>query len=345
MLASGNGPTTAESIELLSQRAKTLTEGSASSNQVQVDQSVDPKGLLDHFVTFTDYLWMGSLVCQDLLQRHAVRLALDSTCLLHAMLSISAHHLAAQAPVNQQHYRFAGVMHYGLALQSYSASLGSETESTDIDALFSCCLILTLIAYANLSAEAIDASTSYSNGGLSLDIAGIQAISGFRTLEEAFASKHVLETSIWKPIIWKCLQNREAFDGASNIPSVPPNTLAGLKRLYYEGQQGSIASPYEAPLKSLYVMMQFDNSPDILSVTFCFNMQLDAPFLQRLREKDPKALLLLCYWHAIIVQVDQWWAHDTAKSEGLKLLDYLRDTPDPPIQALLKFPSERLGVR
>lgn len=61
-----------------------------------------------------------------------------------------------------------------------------------------------------------------------------------------------------------------------------------------------------------------------------------------LEKKDPTALLLLCYWYAIGARIGQWWMVDSAKLDGMKLLNFLRETPSTDIQELLKFPSANL---
>lgn len=73
--------------------------------------------------------------------------------------------------------------------------------------------------------------------------------------------------------------------------------------------------------------------------TYCFFTRgIDSRFIAMLEKKDLKALLILCYWYAIGARISQWWMVDSARLDGLKLLNFLQEIHDADIQELLKFP-------
>jgi hypothetical protein len=59
-----------------------------------------------------------------------------------------------------------------------------------------------------------------------------------------------------------------------------------------------------------------------------------------LLEKDPRALLILGYWFAILCKLNQWWIDDRAKLECRSICMYLEHNDDHRIVGLLEFPAE-----
>jgi hypothetical protein len=303
--------------------------------------SVDPSELLNHFVNTVEPLWMGSAECQRLLQQNAPRLALDSQFLLHAILAFSAYHIAELCPA-QQHYTTVGGLHYSYALQSYRKSL--DDESTDTDALFACCLLLTLLSFKHLSDDMCNTGTVNDQESFALDTVGIRFIRGPRVLSDTFARRSTLNQGIWKPVIRHC--DEYSVENQGMLASCPgaSQSLAGLEVLCRGDEMGE---PYRTALASIRLLMQsyVSSKQDMAEFTFCFAIQLDPQFLHLVEESALKAFLVLCYWYALVTHVDQWWAHRTAKIEGLKLLHYLRNTGDSAIQALLDYPSQLLSAK
>jgi hypothetical protein len=56
-------------------------------------------------------------------------------------------------------------------------------------------------------------------------------------------------------------------------------------------------------------------------------------------QKDPRGLLLLAYWFALVKQVGQWWIVERARSECMAIVRYLAELQDPTITPLLAFPA------
>lgn len=81
---------------------------------------------------------------------------------------------------------------------------------------------------------------------------------------------------------------------------------------------------------------------DVIVTYFFFVRGFDSRFISLLERKDPKALLLLCYWYVMGARIGQWWMVDSAQLDGMKLLNFLRENPSPEIQELLEFPLASL---
>ena len=80
-------------------------------------------------------------------------------------------------------------------------------------------------------------------------------------------------------------------------------------------------------------------------------------FYALLRTRDPRALVILAYWFALMCGggggggggVRQWWIVGRVKSECVAICSYLKHnhccaTDDPRIRALLHFPARLCGV-
>ncbi len=311
------------------------------SSSTSYHQGVDPLELINHFFQTTQLLWMGSPQCQDLLQQYTPRLALGSSFLLHAMLAFSAYHLAVLRPEQRQH-KIAGELHYSLALQSYGQAL--DDESVDADALFACCLLLTMLSFEHLSNDLDDGDNPKSQKSLALDTVGIRFIGGPRILAEAFTRRSMLNQGLWKPLTRHCEEYLIANDNIlAGVPGAS-RSMAGLEAVC---RGNEVSGPFETALTSLRLLMQcyVSDRQEMVECTFGFAIKLDHRFLRLVEGNAPKALLVMCYWYALVMQVNQWWACRTAQIEGIKLLRSLRDTADFTIQGLLDFPAELLNAQ
>jgi hypothetical protein len=299
--------------------------------------------LLDHFVKPNETLWMGSAKCQKLFQQHGPRLALKSPFLLHAILSISAHHLDTLFPGGLE-YRQVGASHYSSSLSLYVMAL-QDLENVNVDAIFACCLLLSLIAFRNIASGASD-SVSGTNEKRLVDIAALKSIRGFQILQSIPSLRLKFATSIWRPIMDEC------FDHRQHLLESPFNSVKGfgimtaLESLCRDqGEPASHITALEPALDMLRMLMKDESDQtQTIGVLFCFTKTLDGQFLTLLEQQDPKAALLVCYWYSLMAQIDQWWALDSAKTEAWKLLGFLQRVPDPRLQALLQFPLEQLEI-
>lgn len=302
---------------------------------------LSPLELLNHFYQTTDLLWMGSTQCQDILQRYTPQLALNSSFLAHAILAFSASHIAALSP-ERRRYEIAGIWHYSLALQSYRQAINDET--IDADALFACCILLTLLSFKQISNDLCSAEFSKGQKRFVLDTVGIRFLSGPRILADAFACQSMLTQDLWEPLIRHC---KEYLVENNNVLATSPRAYQAMAGLEAVCRGEELSSHFDSALTSLRLLMQcyVSDRHEMVELTFRFSMKLDPRFLRSVEQNAPKALLVMCYWYALVMQIDQWWASRTALVEGRKLLCSLRNTADSSIHALLDFPTDLLNAR
>jgi len=294
--------------------------------------------LLDHFMHTNHRIWIGGPSCQTILQQHGPRLTVEAPYLRFAILSFSAYHLATIRPRTKR-YDLAGAIYYNCALQSYSAALHNP-GAAEVDALFGCSILLSMIAYKNL------ASSSRRRRDPSVDeepvpnITELRAMAGCRILKGVPALQPKLGQSV---MIGQCEKDQPGY-----LESVAEYSekLAIVERLerFCKVDEGATTPEgvHDAALSSVRRLMLSEVGDGMISTYFFFTRGFDSRFLSLLEVKDPKALLLLCYWYAIGARIGQWWMVDSARLDGIKLLNFLRENTSTEIQALLKFPSASL---
>lgn len=114
-----------------------------------------------------------------------------------------------------------------------------------------------------------------------------------------------------------------------------------------ESDSSDTTSPYHVPLSILAQLFPQRASDRNVSRFLTFVAQLPAPFRRLLERRDPRALLLLAYWHAKVARRPSWWVRRRSVVEGLAICDYLsgprcRDAAGPDVVALLEWPRREL---
>lgn len=288
--------------------------------------------LLDHFMHTTHHLWIGGPSCQMILQQHGPRLAVEAPYLRFAMLSFSAYHLATVRRKTKK-YELAGAIYYSCALQSYSTALHNP-GAADVDALLACSVLLGMIAYKNLTSSPQRRGPS-ADKELVPNIIGLQAMAGFRIFKGMPALQPKLGQSV---MIGKCEKNQPSYLKSVAEYSERLATVEKLERFCNVDRRATtLEGVHDAALSSLRHLMLSEVGDGIIATYCFFTRGFDSGFISMLERKDPKALLLLCYWYVMGARIGQWWMVDSAKLDGMKLLNILRENPSTDIQELLKF--------
>jgi hypothetical protein len=314
-----------------------MERSSAATVDAAGDRLEGSLELVYHFFNYTNVTWLGSQLCQQILQREGGRLALKAPYLLHAIIAVSAHHLSYLHPTERQ-YSIAAQAQYSLLLSSYISAL-EDIETANANALFASCMILNFIAFNNIAAD----QTPTKNGDklLVLDIASLRSIRGFQILQESPGIEAKLDQSIWKPLMAECV-NHPLANPLDAIPS--KNSPIFHKLVQLCSDENGVMDAYEPSLQKIRLLMAQEKiGPDAIGAMFCFTRTLIGPFVQLLETQDEKALLLLCFWYSLISQLDQWWAIRSSRTGASNLVVHLRNSRDPRILELLRYPEEVLG--
>jgi hypothetical protein len=299
--------------------------------------TLNPMELFDHFMHTTHHLWIGGSSCQMILQQFGPRLAVEAPYLRFAMLSFSAYHLATVRRKTKK-YELAGAIYYSCALQSYSTALHNP-GAADVDALLACSALLAMIAYKNLSCSPQRRGPSADKEPVP-NITELQVMTGFSILKSVPALQPKLSQSV---IINQCEKYRP--NSLKSVAGYSENlaTVQRLERLCdFDERVTTLKGVHDVALSSLRHLMLTEVGDDVIATYFFFVRGFDSRFISLLERKDPKALLLLCYWYAMGARIGLWWMVDSAQLDGMKLLNFLRENPSTEIQELLKFPLASL---
>lgn len=293
--------------------------------------------LLGHFMHTNHRIWIGGPSCQKILQQHGPRLTVEAPYLRFAILSFSAYHLATVRPRTKK-YDLAGAIYYNCALQSYSTALHNP-GAAEVDALFACSILLAMIAYKNLTSSSQRRDPTADKEPV-LNITGLRAMAGCRILKGVPALQPKLGQSV---IIGQCEKDRLGYLKSVAEYSEKLATVERLERFCKVDKRATtLEGVHDAALSSLRHLMLSEVGDGMISTYFFFTRGFDSRFISLLEIKDPKSLLLLCYWYAMGARIGQWWMVDSARLDGIKLLNFLRENPSTDIQGLLKFPSASL---
>ncbi len=83
------------------------------------------------------------------------------------------------------------------------------------------------------------------------------------------------------------------------------------------------SNPYHAVAATLAKSMKMDFASVLLSF-FCLMGNIPPDYKALLKQKDPRALLLLAFWYAKLCEVPLWWLQPRVSLEGHAICIYLR---------------------
>jgi hypothetical protein len=107
------------------------------------------------------------------------------------------------------------------------------------------------------------------------------------------------------------------------------------------------SNPYYAPLRLLAPLLKISCTRENMMKHLNFTASIPPEFLQLLRRRDERALLILSYWYGLILQAsDAWWLLRRARLECMAICMYLdENSNDERLRELLRFPAEKCGYR
>ena len=104
-------------------------------------------------------------------------------------------------------------------------------------------------------------------------------------------------------------------------------------------------NPYYTALYTLAPLLHMECVQSTFHLFYSFTSLVDTDLKELLHRKDPRAMLLLAYWYALMVN-SQWWISRRAVIECRSICLYLERccAGDVVIQELLEFPKMRCGL-
>lgn len=163
----------------------------------------------------------------------------------------------------------------------------------------------------------------------------LAATGGFKSLFYIFGSFQ--PQSKWSQIL-------ESTDDADGTFSSPRPGIDGLPWAFVdlcELNANSTAdnNPYYYIVRILTPCLHLRPSTENYATLFACLGRVWSNLKTLLLRRDPRGLLLVSYWFALVRQIDQWWLTKRARSECKAIVAYLAALEDPAIAALLPFPA------
>lgn len=249
---------------------------------------------------------------------------------MHALIAASITHLSEVVP--SYHPSVPAEYHWSRAISLVNEGLDGPVDSTNVDAILSTCLMLTIHAFVMNDPSDLGPWSLSETGINWLYIGGSLA-----TVFEKFgASEH---QTIWTPVFKHC--DDYMLSAVFEIQDFPP-AFRDLCEINESSNESN--NPYYLPLRTLLILMRLELSSANFSRFVLFVGQTRAEYGDLLRQKDPRALLILAYWFGLLCALDQWWMQDRVRLECKAICLHLEShCQDRRILELLEFPGLACG--
>lgn len=298
--------------------------------------------LLDHFSDHGEN-WIGPPECQEIMQAHGLKLAVDAPYLLHAIIAFSATHMQfCRSEVGS--YDVVATFHYAVSLKTFATQLGTSVTAENADALFASCFLHSMLAFGRKSHNRLDEQPAICD---KMQFGWLRSIRGVPTLQATKSIQQNLSQSLWYPVFQKSGGLRPSaatLEATEDSNSAAKDTVEKLERLCAVSiDQDPSVSPYIEPLRHLNGLLRMD--PDVRKIgpSMVFIGKLPPRFVDLLERGDTQAMLILTYWLSLMSQIRQWWTESQARDECRRLCGFLASSDDIQVQDLLRFPAQQCG--
>ena len=258
---------------------------------------------------------------------------------MHAIIATSITHLQRLVPTYEPQTLPAGY-HWRQAITLAHQDLNSARQhgKDDIDALISTFMLLS-VHYFTMNDQGPEGSWIFSSVSddkpRDLFFGWLFSCGGLTQVWVKFRAYP--ENSIWLPAV------RDSDDHLGTFSDVTPGARGipapFVKLCELDETSTPENNPYHRPLRFLSALLRLDISSATFTKVVTFIRVIKERFRELLLEKDPRALLILVYWLALMYRTDQWWAQDRARNECQALCMYLELQGDRRITQLLEFPA------
>ncbi|KAF2174072.1 hypothetical protein M409DRAFT_16346 [Zasmidium cellare ATCC 36951] len=283
---------------------------------------------LNDFVT-CDRSWLKSPAVQVVMQRTVTQLVSNRAYLLHAVLAVSAAHLAFYKPSESRSYWMASGAHFQHSIILHAERMQAKINEQDVDALFFANLIHSILAFLYsplpLSHSQKDSLTGW-----------IMSMRGTHLLFTMPAAVEHLSQGCWATVVeeHKTWHRQARLAAACASSSRTSNATAALLQ-YCNRVPGPERESYLERVQTLRMMELETATSQSIGGLASFITEAPREYILQLKAQDEVALLLLLRWCGLFSRIDQWWISRSAKSEYGRLYAHLSRNGSEEIQALL----------
>jgi hypothetical protein len=260
---------------------------------------------------------------------------------MHVIQTITAIHDRYITGPAASHSTLEEVFHLSQAAALFNQKLSGIIHPHDRDALWATAGLLSQIAFAFVDASTPEEAWPLRGGEDPTDLEWI-----------AMSENKMAIWEIASPMRPESIFHGLAMDlvRLDRLCGISEPNIANLPRLFakvFDLENDSIAEtcPYRSSVLLLSSLMPLECNRDTLVKFLGFASHMNPKYKLLLTRKDSKALLILAYWYAKVLN-SVWWLDRRATMECQAIILYLeRYYPnEEDILELLKFPKECCGM-
>ncbi|KAL7935895.1 hypothetical protein V8C35DRAFT_264017 [Trichoderma chlorosporum] len=233
-------------------------------------------------------------------------------------------------------YHSTAILSHFLSLPSPATTLSSSHR----DALWICASVLGAASFASIRTQDPFDAWPLAGPNPAMDLDWLKMGHGKRVVWS------IADPTRPESVFYKLLDQtpmHQPFDISVIAPaSLPPlfYSLFGLS-----ATSSPETNPYHGACAILSAVSAEEINDGNILLFLSFITQIDPCYRSLLEEKDPRALLLLLYWHSLVAPQDRWWLRRRCAVEAKAILMYLERycADDGEIMELLQLPKSRLG--
>lgn len=293
--------------------------------------------ILQHFQA-TTFLTLGGPRYTTVFQSSVKDKAWELPYLMHMTLAVSCAHLkrlfwqSGNSSLYQR-YAFAEASHWQSGLQLYRRALSGKDH--DFDGTITATFLSIIFTFALDDDLPQDSYTADDPEKLTHAINPLAATGGFGALREVLGAR--MMDSVWKAVLMDSDDDKGTFSVDSPGISGLPTAFVDLCELNDASNSGN--NPYHTIVRLLTPLLQLKPEVHNFTKLIAYNGRTWRHFKPLLLQRDPRALLLISYWFALMLPVDQWWIATRVRTECLAIVNYLCQLGNPRITPLLPFPA------
>jgi len=300
---------------------------------------IDAFRSLQHFQA-TTATTLGSSSVQSAMSLSVANTAWSYPYLMHMLLAVSyAHQRRCYADKSgTQHLAFLEAVHWQSGLQAYRQYISTTNrrmDGQDFEAVVGTTFLAIIYTFA--LEDEISLATFFGDDDQPLRrvLDPLAATGGFRAVQSILGSVNV--DSQWNPILSSTDDSFETF--TKDRPGVDgvPDKISRICEM--GGDSCPQNNRYHRIARLLTPVMRLKPSSENFPTLLAFSGRTWQDFRPLLLQKDPRALLLLSYWLALLHQVDEWWILRRVRTATAAITEYLSSLQDPSIEPLLAVPA------
>ncbi|CAK1364857.1 unnamed protein product [Cercospora beticola] len=259
----------------------------------------------------------------------------DHPYLMHMVLAISCAH---QRHVGHSASLLAEATHWENGLQLHRKNLTTMKPGQSIDqwdALVATTFLSIMYTFS-MHEEGLEGTTLSDEHGLEHFFTPLETTGGFRSLFHLFPRDNNAQSS-WLPILYGTDDSAGTF--TSEAPGIEGLPEPFVKLCEMDETSTSHNNPYHKIVRGLAPLLCLEPAPSNFATLFAFLGRTWPSLKPLVYIRDPRGLLLLSYWLALLQQVDQWWLTKKARAACGAIIAFLSRVQDPEIDELMAFPS------